>query len=485
MHRLAPLLLSALLHAASAAHAQSVSITVGSVTGVPGNEVTVPVRLDPLDFMVLGARNDILINALTPVRQSGDGSLDCSANTALDPLLPPTFTCIEWTGQQCSRLRAIIFRPVNSEVLPPGVLYSCTFAIDPAAPPGAMIPLDIRSAVASDFTGRILPTKGESGAITVEAPTPTITPSGTPTASPSPTRPPTDTVTPTSTPLTPVPTPTSTPTPAIAIRVTGGTARPGTGVSLSVDLTDRTGQVSDALFDLLLPEAVFVLGPLGTACTIDLRLPTHVLTVSTVVDPPAPVDSRRLRVVVSDTLPPPDLLGTGPLLRCVLPVREEAPAGRFVITLERVFAGDVEGRLLLGAAGIDGDVVIDPDAPLPTATATATRTVSFTATRTAIPIPTETGTETASATPTPTAQATRTPSSGPPTCIGDCNGNGAISINELIRSVSIAVGNTPVSDCPPVDSDSDGVVTVSEIIAAVGNALGGCPAAPASLSHRR
>ena len=62
-------------------------------------------------------------------------------------------------------------------------------------------------------------------------------------------------------------------------------------------------------------------------------------------------------------------------------------------------------------------------------------------------------------------------------CVGDCNGDGMVAINELITGVNIALGSAPVSSCPAIDANGDGEVTINELIAAVNNALGGCPAA--------
>ncbi len=61
-------------------------------------------------------------------------------------------------------------------------------------------------------------------------------------------------------------------------------------------------------------------------------------------------------------------------------------------------------------------------------------------------------------------------------CIGDCNGDGQVTINELITGVNIALGSQPVSTCPAFDPNGDGEVTINELIAGVNNALNGCPA---------
>ena len=81
------------------------------------------------------------------------------------------------------------------------------------------------------------------------------------------------------------------------------------------------------------------------------------------------------------------------------------------------------------------------------------------------------------ATVTPTSASTPTPTPGPADCAGDCNGDGQVSINELIQGVNIALGNAAASTCVAFDRDDNGQVTVNELIAGVNSALGGCPAA--------
>jgi hypothetical protein len=63
----------------------------------------------------------------------------------------------------------------------------------------------------------------------------------------------------------------------------------------------------------------------------------------------------------------------------------------------------------------------------------------------------------------------------PVPCTGDCNGNGAVSIEELVLGVGIALDTTPLDACRAFDPDGDELVSISELIAAVGNALAGCP----------
>lgn len=90
-------------------------------------------------------------------------------------------------------------------------------------------------------------------------------------------------------------------------------------------------------------------------------------------------------------------------------------------------------------------------------------TLSIVAGREVLP----TRTPTPSATPTPTA---------PVGCVGDCDGDGAVAINELVAAVGIALGTAPVSTCAAADRDGDATVAIDELIAAVNVALSACPA---------
>lgn len=60
-------------------------------------------------------------------------------------------------------------------------------------------------------------------------------------------------------------------------------------------------------------------------------------------------------------------------------------------------------------------------------------------------------------------------------CAGDCDGDGQVVIDEVVRAVELALGGQPAVRCAAADSDGDGQVTVDELIAAAGAALRGCP----------
>ncbi len=63
-------------------------------------------------------------------------------------------------------------------------------------------------------------------------------------------------------------------------------------------------------------------------------------------------------------------------------------------------------------------------------------------------------------------------------CVGDCNGDGEVTVNELITGVVIALGSViqPPPMCDAMDANHDGTIVVNELILGVNNALRGCPA---------
>jgi hypothetical protein len=60
------------------------------------------------------------------------------------------------------------------------------------------------------------------------------------------------------------------------------------------------------------------------------------------------------------------------------------------------------------------------------------------------------------------------------TCGGDCNGDGSVSVNEIITGIDIALGDMTMDVCPTFDRGDDGEVTIDDLVSAVGRALHGC-----------
>ncbi|MBI3785611.1 MAG: hypothetical protein HY270_19635 [Deltaproteobacteria bacterium] len=156
---------------------------------------------------------------------------------------------------------------------------------------------------------------------------------------------------------------------------------------------------------------------------------------------------------------------------------------------------------------------IPTESPTPTETATLTLTPSETPTVLPSETPTETATEqptsTATETPSPTGTATTLPTNSPepsptatlppteipsptetirptstagptathtvmPPCAGDCDGNGEVTIDELLVLVNIALETREIGACTPGDTNGDGAITIEEILLAVNRALGSC-----------
>lgn len=91
-----------------------------------------------------------------------------------------------------------------------------------------------------------------------------------------------------------------------------------------------------------------------------------------------------------------------------------------------------------------------------------------------VPTLTPTPTETPEP-PPPTPTATPDPSIG--VCVGDCDGSGDVTVNEIVSGVNIALGNSDLALCPTLDANQDGLVTVNELLQAVNAAVNGCPPA--------
>lgn len=110
--------------------------------------------------------------------------------------------------------------------------------------------------------------------------------------------------------------------------------------------------------------------------------------------------------------------------------------------------------------------------PSPSGPTTPTRTLTPTFTASATPSSSPTGTPAPTSTSTPILTPTLTPS--PPRCVGDCNNDGVVTVDEILMLVDFALQEASPSDCPVSDEDGNQQITVAEILTAVHNALNGC-----------
>jgi len=115
------------------------------------------------------------------------------------------------------------------------------------------------------------------------------------------------------------------------------------------------------------------------------------------------------------------------------------------------------------------------------ATPTPTQTRTGTANPSGTPTPTSNTTPSSSPTGTPAPTSTLTPSEtptltpSPPRCVGDCNHDGVVTVDEILMLVDFALQEASPSACPVSDEDGNQQITIDEILKAVYNALNGCP----------
>lgn len=146
--------------------------------------------------------------------------------------------------------------------------------------------------------------------------------------------------------------------------------------------------------------------------------------------------------------------------------------------LQFAFGGTVAGATVQLQIDCLAQPTATPTSTSPSLTGTPIPSETPTDTPAQVVSPTLTQPPTGTAAPTPSATFAPTPIPAPCSCVGDCNGDGVVTVNELIVLVDIALGNIPISACPAGDADQDGNITINEIVAAVNNALNGCPACP-------
>jgi hypothetical protein len=64
-------------------------------------------------------------------------------------------------------------------------------------------------------------------------------------------------------------------------------------------------------------------------------------------------------------------------------------------------------------------------------------------------------------------------------CVGDCNGTSAVTIEELLTMLRIALGAADLPACAAGDVNGDGTIAIDEILTAANAALNGCGPSPA------
>jgi hypothetical protein len=138
------------------------------------------------------------------------------------------------------------------------------------------------------------------------------------------------------------------------------------------------------------------------------------------------------------------------------------------------------GDTIVAARVKDGSGTFGPTSEIvvrvgdsPTATPTVTPTRLATGTATATPSATASRTPTPTPTGSPrTPTATRTPGG---VCAGDCDATGRVTISDITTMLPISFGLRPLDDCRAGDANGDGQISIADLLLAVRNALNGCP----------
>jgi hypothetical protein len=222
-----------------------------------------------------------------------------------------------------------------------------------------------------------------------------------------------------------------------ALAVVGGSGVPGGVVGVEIRLSNDVviGGISADL-DIAYPaDLVEFRPPVDDNCTVDPRLAATHQVGGTVPRP----GLLRFALFSTTTLMP---VGDGRLATCDFHILPGVAAGTTAaLTIEYAALRGLDGTVPV--VGVPGLITITGVTPSPTPT----------------DVP-----------PSPTPTETQMP----PPCVGDCDGNRVVSIAELIRGVGISLGRQNLSACPSFDANGDGAVSVAELITAVNRTLRGC-----------
>jgi len=297
------------------------------------------------------------------------------------------------------------------------------------------------SALAIDRTALYAGTTG--GVYEYNAPVPTPTPCIGNCAPPSPTPTPTSILTQTQTPS----------TPELSLGTASGA--PGDQVSVSMVLYTGGEQIAfcqnDISFDRI-NVAIAVTTGNQPDCTANAAIDENGTGFGFLPQGCSGTACTGVRGQVFSTINNSPIPDGSVLYTCTVTISDSASLGTYPLSVTGTLAGDPNGtRVSIG--GYDGAIVVRNETPAATAAATQTPTQTLT--------------------PTQAPTVTPTPISTPRLCVGDCNGDGEVTVNELMTLVNIALGTTEPSACVDGVPSGDNV-NIALILTAVNNALNGC-----------
>jgi FG-GAP-like repeat len=292
------------------------------------------------------------------------------------------------------------------------------------------------------------------------------------------------------------PPPTATPPVGPQIAADDATAVAGDSTAVAVSLQSGNGVVVGVQNEIRFDPSRLSLTPAD--CSVNPIIGES-LTVGIHVEDAQHAVLRAVVLSLQSLDPIPD----GELYRCTFAVLSGTLPEKYQLHVTGAMASDAVGNAIAGLTTRDGSInVLAPDtisSVTPTLTPTATRSATPTSTPVASPSPSPSPTEmaTVSHTPPPTMPPTIVPTvtaAPEPTttpmpttstaqtvtatvsassCVGDCDGNNVVTVEELVRAVDITLGATSLP-CARIDRDQNGRVTIDELVTAVGNAIDGC-----------
>jgi len=144
------------------------SISLGAVTGAPGQDVNLVATLRAAGAHVAGTQNDLTFDPVN-VSMGASGKPSCRVNSAIGKGASAfSLRPVGCQGNGCTSVRALVFSMDNTDPIPDGaVLYTCTLHISPSAPPG-QYQLKASGVTLSTPAGQKLPNASASdGVLTV------------------------------------------------------------------------------------------------------------------------------------------------------------------------------------------------------------------------------------------------------------------------------------------------------------------------------
>jgi hypothetical protein len=360
-----------------------------------------------------------------------DGRPDCTVNPAIDKDDGSfTFQPAGCTGSACNRVRALILSNFNSDPIPEGsVLLTCN--LDSTGVEGTYsIPLS-GTILADPTSTRVcgpgvtdLRCTNHHGMVHV------LPSTGAPTRTPTRTRTPTPTPTPSPTAsATHSPTPTVLAAPGVAVGTTQGVR--GRQTSIPVFLQARGNRVAALQLDLGYDSRSIRIrsnsgGEPNCVVNPDIHKPATAFGfVPAGCDGAECVGVRAIVLSVDNVRPIPE---GASLFRCTIEVPSATTAGSYPVVPQQVILSGPTGEQICRSGG---------DFPC-----------------------------------TGDAGAVLVVDRG---CLGDCNGDGRTSVDELVTIINIVLGTRPIASCSAADSNGDGEIKIDDVLAAVRIALNGCP----------